>query len=69
MEVVFNIIGVLFEIVFRALGLWVLKVMTFGRYRDTNSYLHFLPSFVGFVFLLVVLLVIALLFLGLKGLM
>lgn len=69
MEVVFNTIGVLFEVVFRVLGLWVLKAMTFGRYRDTNSYLHFLPSFVGLVFSLVVLFVIALLFIGLKGLM
>ncbi|SDE98026.1 hypothetical protein SAMN05216381_0588 [Pseudomonas seleniipraecipitans] len=56
----FNVIGFIFEVAFRALGLWVLKVMTFGHYRDTNSYLYFLPNFVGCVFFLVVLFVVAL---------
>lgn len=46
-----EIIGVIFEVALRALGLWVLKVLTFGRYKDTNSYLYYLPSFVGLLFI------------------
>ena len=37
------IVGIIFEVALRAVGLWVLKVLTFGRYKDTNSYLHYLP--------------------------
>jgi len=46
-----EIIGVIFEVALRAIGLWVLKALTFGRYKDTNSYLYYLPSFVGFLFI------------------
>lgn len=49
MDAIFQLIGALIEYVLRGIGLWVLKKMTFGRYRDTNSYLYFLPSFVGFL--------------------
>ncbi|OLU26720.1 hypothetical protein BVH03_15465 [Pseudomonas sp. PA15(2017)] len=42
----------LIEYFLKGVGLWVLKMMAFGRYRDTYSYLHFLPGFVGFVSLL-----------------
>ena len=69
MDVIFSVIGFIFEVAFRALGLWVLKLLTFGRYRDTNSYLYFLPNFVGFLFFLMVLFGVALLFIGLKGFM
>lgn len=57
MEAVINII---FEVALRTLGLWVLKMLSFGRYRDTNSYLYYFPSFVG---LLVLIFLIILLFL------
>ncbi|MNJ58831.1 hypothetical protein D3C77_544840 [compost metagenome] len=53
-----TIIGLIFEVALRGLGLWVLKVLTFGRYKDTNSYLYFLPTFVGFLCIVVLLLVI-----------
>lgn len=43
-----EIIGVIFEVALRAIGLWVLKVLTFGRYRDNNSYLYYFPSFSDF---------------------
>ncbi|WP_256562812.1 MULTISPECIES: hypothetical protein [unclassified Pseudomonas] len=26
-----------------------MKLLTGGRYKDTNSYLYFLPTFIGFV--------------------
>ena len=52
------IIGLIFEVALRGLGLWILKVLTFGRYNDTNSYLYFLPTFVGFLCIVVLLLVI-----------
>ncbi|SDG81466.1 hypothetical protein SAMN05216588_10153 [Pseudomonas flavescens] len=57
MEVLSTITGFIVEVVFRALGLWVLKCLTGGRYNDTNSYLYFFPGFVGFL-LLVVLIVL-----------
>lgn len=49
MDAIFQIIGVVIEYLFRGLGLWVLKVVTLGRYRDTNSYLYFLPNLIGFL--------------------
>lgn len=61
MDVIFQIIGELVEHALRRLGLWVLKVVTFGRYRDTNSYLYFLPTFIGFVSLIVLLFVVVML--------
>ncbi|MBD9397171.1 hypothetical protein [Pseudomonas sp. PDM11] len=39
----------------------MLKVVTFGRYRDTNSHLYFLPTFIGFVPLIVLLFVVVML--------
>ncbi|GAB6389221.1 hypothetical protein STUTZSP0542_27600 [Stutzerimonas marianensis] len=52
------IIGVIFEVALRALGLWVLKVITFGRYKGTNSYLYYFPSFVGLLFIALLILLI-----------
>ena len=51
MDLIFNFV---FEVVLRWLGLWLLKGVTFGRYKDTNSYLYFFPSLVGLVFLILV---------------
>ena len=48
----------MFEVALRGLGLWVLKVLTYGRYKDTNSYLYFLPTFVGFLCIVLLLLLI-----------
>ncbi|OHC15249.1 MAG: hypothetical protein A2180_13565 [Pseudomonadales bacterium GWC2_63_15] len=45
------IVGIIFEVALRAIGLWVLKALTFGRYKDTNSYFYYFPSFVGFLFI------------------
>ncbi len=53
-----TVVGLIFEVALRDLGLWVLKVLTFGRYKDTNSYLYFLPTFVGFLFVVLPLLLI-----------
>ncbi len=53
-----TIVGLIFEAAIRSLGLWLLKTLTFGRYKDTNSYLYFLPTFVGFLFIVLLLLVI-----------
>lgn len=53
-----TIVGLIFEVALRGLGLWILKVLTFGRYKDTNSYLYFLPTFVGFLFVVLLLLLI-----------
>jgi len=53
-----TIAGLIFEVALRGLGLWVLKMLTFGRYKDTNSYLYFLPTFVGFLFIILLLLLI-----------
>lgn len=50
--------GVIFEVALRALGLWVLKVLTFGRYKDTNSYLYYFPSFVGLLFIVLLMLLL-----------
>ncbi len=61
------IIGLIFEVALRALGLWVLKVLTFGHYKDTNSYLYYLPTFVGFLFTVLLLLLILLIVAGLKA--
>lgn len=36
-----SIINIIFEVVLRTLGLWVLKLLTFGRYRDTKSSIFF----------------------------
>lgn len=55
-----TIINIIFEVAVRTLGLWVLKLLTFGRYRDTNSYLYFLPSFVGLVVIIVLIVLILL---------
>ncbi|MDU9406199.1 hypothetical protein RTH74_01190 [Pseudomonas sp. zfem001] len=49
MDVIFNVV---FEVALRTLGLWLLKLVTFGRYKGTNSYLYFFPSLVGLVFLI-----------------
>lgn len=62
-----TIVGLIFEVVLRGLGLWVLKVLTFGRYRDTNSYLYLLPTFVGFLFIALLLLLILVIAAGLKA--
>lgn len=61
------ITGLIFEVALRGLGLWVLKILTFGRFKDTNSYLYFLPTFVGFIFLVLMLLLILLVAAGLKA--
>lgn len=53
-----TIIGLIFEVALRGLGLWVLKVLTFGRYKDTNSYLYYFPSFVGLLFIVLLILLI-----------
>ncbi|RRV11847.1 hypothetical protein EGJ28_10595 [Stutzerimonas xanthomarina] len=52
------IVGIIFEVALRAVGLLVLKVLTFGRYKDTNSYLHHFPSFVGLLFIVLLMLLI-----------
>ena len=62
-----TIIGFIFEIALRGLGLWVLKVLTFGRYKDTNSYLYFLPTFVGFLCIVLLLLLIFVIAVGLQA--
>lgn len=49
MDAIFNFV---FEVVLRALGLGVLKILTFGRYKGASSYLYFFPSLVGLVFLI-----------------
>ncbi len=49
MDEVANYLGGLVERGFRLFGLWILKLLTGGRYKDTNSYLYFLPTFIGFV--------------------
>ena len=62
-----TIIGLMFEVALRGLGLWVLKVLTYGRYKDTNSYLYFLPTFVGFLCIVLLLLLILVIAAGLKA--
>ena len=57
-----TIIGLVLEVALRGLGLWVLKVLTFGRYKDTNSYLYYLPTLVGFLFITLVILLILVIF-------
>lgn len=57
----------MFEVALRGLGLWVLKVLTYGRYKDTNSYLYFLPTFVGFLCIVLLLLLILVIAAGLKA--
>ena len=52
------IIGVIFEVALRALGLWLLKFISFGHYKDTNSYLYYFPSFVGLLFIVLLMLLI-----------
>jgi len=61
------IVALIFEVALRGLGLWVLKTLTFGRYKGTNSYLYFLPTFVGFLFIVLLLLVILVIAAGLKA--
>ena len=61
------IVGLILEVALRGLGLWVLKMLTFGRYEDTNSYLYFLPTFVGFVCIALLLLLILVIAAGLKA--
>ena len=51
MDLIFNFV---FEVALSVLGLWLLKRVTFGRYKDTNSYLYFFPGLVGLVFLILV---------------
>lgn len=43
-----TIVGLIFEAALRGLGLWVLKVLTFGRYKGTNSYFIFYLPLSGF---------------------
>ena len=62
-----EIIGFIFEVVLRGLGLRILKVLTFGRYKDTNSYLYFLPTFVGLLCIILLLLLILVIAAGLKA--
>jgi len=62
-----TIVGLVFEVALRGLGLWVLKVLTFGRYKDTNSYLYFLPTFIGLLFVVFLLLLILIIVSGLKN--
>lgn len=62
-----TIIGIIFDVALRGLGLGVLKVLTFGRYKDTNSYLYFLPTFVGLVFIVLVMLLMFVIFAALKA--
>ena len=62
-----TIVGLIFEVAVRGLGLWVLKVLTFGRFKDTNCYLYFLPTFVGFLFIALLLLLILVLAAGFKA--
>ncbi|PNG03401.1 hypothetical protein CXL00_19690 [Stutzerimonas stutzeri] len=59
METIFELIH---EVALRALGVWVLKVLTFGRYKDTNSYLYYFPSFVGLLFIVLLMLLILVIF-------
>lgn len=61
-----EIIGFIFEVALRGLGLWLLRVLTFGRHEDTNSYLYFLPTFVGFLTIALLLLLIFVIAAGLK---
>jgi hypothetical protein len=62
-----TIVGFIFEVALRGLGRWILKVLTFGRYKDTNSYLFFLPTFVGFLFIVLLLLLILAIAAGFKA--
>lgn len=62
-----TIVGLIFEVALRGLGLWALKILTFGRYKDTNSYLYFLPTFVGFLFIILLLLLILVIAAGFKA--
>jgi hypothetical protein len=62
-----TIIGPIFEVALRGPGLWLLKVLAFGRHKDTNSYLYFLPTFVGFLFAVLMLLLILVIAAGLKA--
>jgi uncharacterized membrane protein len=62
-----TVVGLIFEVALRGLGLWVLKMLTFGRYKDTNSYLYFLPTFVGFLFSILLLLLILVIAAGFKA--
>ncbi|ANF26259.1 hypothetical protein PS273GM_14410 [Stutzerimonas stutzeri] len=64
METIFGLIS---EVALRTLGLWALKVLTFGRYKDTNSYLYFLPTSVGFLVIILLLLLILVIAAGLKA--
>jgi len=59
--------GLIFEVGLRGLGLWVLKVLTFGRYKGTNSYLYFFPTFVGFLFIVLVMLLLLVILAALKA--
>ncbi|SHM11394.1 hypothetical protein [Phytopseudomonas punonensis] len=63
MDEILGYLGGLIERGFRLFGLWILKLLTDGRYRDTNSYLYFLPTFIGFVTLAVLSIAILCIFL------
>lgn len=43
------IVDFILSVFFYRIGLWVLRLITFGKFPESNSYLKFLPILVGMV--------------------
>ncbi len=43
------VIDFIFSVFFYRIGILVLRVLTFGRFPEGNSYLKFIPVIVGFL--------------------
>ena len=44
------IVDFILSVFFYRIGLWVLRLITLGKFPESNSYLKFLPILVGMVF-------------------
>lgn len=59
------IVDFVVSIFFHRIGIWVLRLVTFGRFPENNSYLKSIPIIVGFfcflVFVVLMLLVVSIL--------
>lgn len=43
------IIDFILSVFFYRIGLWVLRLITFGKFPESNSYLKFIPILVGII--------------------
>ncbi|MNF63986.1 hypothetical protein D3C84_457040 [compost metagenome] len=43
------IVDLILSVFFHRIGLWVLRLITLGKFPENNSYLKFLPILVGMV--------------------